>query len=260
MTGDAGGTSAATLEVVCAALRSGDLGSLERVLTADVLWDGCRSRDEVMATLRAAFDGDDASPQLTEARLHGDRAVLHVAWPEGPRGPADHWYVLAFDDAGLVTRMQGYDTEATVEHDLALHAAGPPGSHPGPPPAAVSGLVPFVHVAAMARSLAFYELLGLVPVDSLVPDEAVVWAFLESDGASLMLAQDDARIDHRAQGVLFYLYARDLAGLRDHLVTHGVAAGEIVAGTPGPRHEMRVEDPDGYVLMIAQIEDEAGAR
>ena len=71
---------------------------------------------------------------------------------------------------------------------------------------------------------------------------------------ALMLAQDDARIDHRAQAVLFYVYAHDLAGLRDHLVAHGVAAGEIVDGTPGPRNEMRVEDPDGYVLMIAQIE------
>lgn len=254
MTGDAGGANAATLEIVCAALRSGDLASLEPVLTADVLWDGCRSRGEVMATLRAAFDGDDAYPQLSEARLHGDRAVLHVAWPEGPRGPAEHWYVLAFDDAGLVTRMQGYDDAATVDHDLALLAAGPPASDAGRPPAAVSGLVPFVHVAAMARSLAFYALLGLVPVDSFAPDEEVVWAFLEGDGASLMLAQDDARIDHRAQGVLFYLYAHDLAGLRDHLVAHGVAAGEIVDGSPGPRNEMRVEDPDGYVLMIAQIE------
>ena len=254
MTGDAGSANAATLEIVCAALRCGDLASLERVLTPKVLWDGCRSRGEVMATLRAAFDGDDAYPQLSEARLHGDRAVLHVAWPEGPRGPAEHWYVLAFDDAGLVTRMQGYDDAATVDHDLALLAAGPPASDAGRPPAAVSGLVPFVHVAAMARSLAFYALLGLVPVDSFAPDEEVVWAFLEGDGASLMLAQDDARIDHRAQGVLFYLYAHDLAGLRDHLVAHGVAAGEIVDGSPGPRNEMRVEDPDGYVLMIAQIE------
>lgn len=245
---------AATLEVVCAALRSGDLAPLERVLTADALWDGCRSRGEVMATLRAAFSGDDASPQLSEARLHGDRAVLHIAWPAGPRGPAEHWYVLTFDDAGLVTRMQGYDDEATVEHDLALHAAGPPASDGARPPAAISGLVPFVHVAAMARSLEFYGLLGLEPVDSFAPDEEIVWAFLERDGASLMLAQDDARIDHRAQGVLFYVYAHDLAGLRDHLVAHGVAAGEIVDGTPGPRNEMRVEDPDGYVLMIAQIE------
>jgi len=34
----------------------------------------------------------------------------------------------------------------------------------------------------------------------------------------------------------------------------GIEAGEIEDGSPGPREEMRVTDPDGYVLMIAQID------
>ena len=148
-------------------------------------------------------------------------------------------------------RLQGYDDAAVAEHDLALLAAGPP-ADASPP--AVGDLVPFVHVSDMARSLAFYGLLGLRPAETYAPDEEVVWASLESGPARLMLAHG-APVDHRAQGVLFYLYARDLAGLRDHLVAHDVAAGEIVDGTPGPKHEMRVEDPDGYVLMVAQIED-----
>jgi hypothetical protein len=43
------------------------------------------------------------------------------------------------------------------------------------------------------------------------------------------------------------------------LITAGISAGEIVDGTPGPRQEMRLTDPDGYVLMVAQIEPaEAG--
>jgi len=52
--------------------------------------------------------------------------------------------------------------------------------------------------------------------------------------------------------VLFYLYARDLVAVRDHLVAHGLTPGEIIDGTPDPRHEMRVTDPDGYCLMVAQ--------
>ncbi len=56
------------------------------------------------------------------------------------------------------------------------------------------------------------------------------------------------------ESVFFYLYAPDLSGLRDHLVAHGVTVGEIVDGTPGPREEMRVTDPDGYCLMVAQID------
>jgi hypothetical protein len=58
--------------------------------------------------------------------------------------------------------------------------------------------------------------------------------------------------DH--QRVLFYLYSRDLATLRAQLGAAGIDAGAIEDGSPGPREEMRVIDPDGYVLMIAQIE------
>jgi hypothetical protein len=42
------------------------------------------------------------------------------------------------------------------------------------------------------------------------------------------------------------------------MLANGVDAGEIVDGTPGPRQEMRVDDPDGYCLMIAQITEETG--
>jgi hypothetical protein len=69
-----------------------------------------------------------------------------------------------------------------------------------------------------------------------------------------MFARADAPIHAREQAVMFYLYARDLFALRERLVADGVAAAEIVDGSPGPSAEMRLEDPDGYVLMIAQIE------
>lgn len=58
--------------------------------------------------------------------------------------------------------------------------------------------------------------------------------------------------------MIFYLYSRDLAALRDHLVAHGLTPGEIIDGSPGPREEMRVTDPDGYSLMIAQINEDTG--
>ena len=251
MAGEAGEANAATLSVVRAALESGDPAPLERVLSPGVRWSGCRSRDEVLATLRGALGGGAAAPQLSHARLDGDHAVLHISWPARH---VEHWFVLTFDTDGLVERMQGYDDRAVAERDLALRAAGPSADASAGPPPAVSGLVAFVHVADMARSLAFYRLLGLEPVASYAPDGEVVWAFLECGPARLMLARADAPVDHRAQAVLFYLYADDLAGLRDHLVAHDVGASEIFDGTPGPKHEMRVEDPDGYVLMVAQIE------
>jgi hypothetical protein len=80
------------------------------------------------------------------------------------------------------------------------------------------------------------------------------WAFLEAARGRLMLAHAHAPIDAGQQAVLFYLYARDLAGLREHLLAAGVPAGDICDGSPGPEREMRVADPDGYVLMIAESE------
>jgi len=81
------------------------------------------------------------------------------------------------------------------------------------------------------------------------------WAELRSDGAELMAATGDA-VDQAGQGVLFDLYSCDLAALRGQLVAAGIDAGEIEDGTPGPREEMELRDPDGYVLKIAQIEPE----
>ncbi len=69
-----------------------------------------------------------------------------------------------------------------------------------------------------------------------------------------MVSTDGDPIDPAGQGILFYLYADGLAGLRGQLLANGVEAGEIEDGSPGPRREMRVIDPAGYVLMIAQVE------
>lgn len=121
----------------------------------------------------------------------------------------------------------------------------------------VSNLTPFVHVADVDRSVGFYALLGFEVRATFKPRGSLVWAYLETEQAQLMLALADQRINQAEQAILLYLYAHDLAGLRAHLIDHGVLAGKIVDGSPGPREEMRVSDPDGYVLMIAQIDDEA---
>jgi catechol 2,3-dioxygenase-like lactoylglutathione lyase family enzyme len=124
------------------------------------------------------------------------------------------------------------------------------------PADAVSDLVPFAHVADVDRSVAFYERLGFERRHDLVADGRRVWAFLERGDARLMVAEADERVDPAAQAVLFYLYTRDLDGLRARLVAGGVAAGEITTGNPGPDRQMDVVDPDGYVLMVAEIEGE----
>jgi hypothetical protein len=131
------------------------------------------------------------------------------------------------------------------------HAATGAGARPK---RRVNGLIPFAHVADVTRSIAFYRHLGFVVKSVYEPDGRLVWAALESDGAELMVALASEPVDPRSQAVLFYLYVNDLAGLRRQLLAAEIVTGEIEDGRPGPRQEMRVIDPDGYVLMVAQIE------
>jgi hypothetical protein len=136
----------------------------------------------------------------------------------------------------------------------------PPDSLVSPPEQRVNnGLIPFVHVEDVERSIAFYHHLGFV-VPSIYKYRArPVWAELRSEGAALMVSTDGDSIDPAGQGVLFYLYSNNLAGLREPILVEGIDVGEIVDGTPGPRQEMKLTDPDGYVLMVAQVEpSEAG--
>jgi catechol 2,3-dioxygenase-like lactoylglutathione lyase family enzyme len=122
-----------------------------------------------------------------------------------------------------------------------------------PPQHRVSGLIPFVHVRNVERSIDFYHHLGFVVASVYKYRGQPAWAALRSEGAELMVTTGDA-IDQAGQGVLFYLYSRDLAALRGQLLAAGIDAGEIEDGTPGPREEMELRDPDGYVLKVAQIE------
>jgi hypothetical protein len=131
-----------------------------------------------------------------------------------------------------------------------------PHTVPDPPEQRVSRLVPFVHVEDVGHAIAFYQHLGFLVASIYKYGERAAWAALESDEAKLMVSTDGDPIDPAGQGVLFYLYSNDLAGLRAQLLANGIEAGDIEDGTPGPRHEMRVTDPDGYVLMIAQVEPE----
>src|SRR3954449_7018195 len=112
----------------------------------------------------------------------------------------------------------------------------------------VRNLIPFVHVSDVARSIAFYELLGFELKDTYEDDGRLDWAALDSRDAQLMLARASHAIERDKQAVLFYLYADDLETLREHLLAAGLAVGEIRDGSPGPAREMGIADPDGWCL------------
>lgn len=119
-------------------------------------------------------------------------------------------------------------------------------------PNAPRALVPFVHVASVPRSTAFYERLGFAVGNTFTPegDPEPTWAWLRSDRAQLMVAQADEPVDPAKQALILYVYCDDVVAYRAELLARGVAAGEIRHPFYAPRGEFRVVDPDGYVLMV----------
>ena len=121
--------------------------------------------------------------------------------------------------------------------------------------AQTKSLVAFAHVAIVQRSIDFYADLGFKVVNSVVPQgqSAPVWAWLESEKAKLMVGLADGPFDSAQQAVLFYLYFDNIKETHAALMARGHSPGEIKYPFYMPGGECRLEDPDGYVLMLAQI-------
>jgi hypothetical protein len=158
------------------------------------------------------------------------------------------------------------------------------------PAARVQGLVAFVHVGDVDVSLSFYALLGFSAKNVMRgPDGRAFWAFAETDEISpdadpdelsparIMFAQASGPVVPEQQAVLFYMYARDVASLRRHLLDAGLHDGGAFTGCAGPnngrrvafnithpdympRGELRVADPDGYCILIGQLDDTAAVQ
>lgn len=118
----------------------------------------------------------------------------------------------------------------------------------------VNRLVPFVRAVDVEASVAFYGHLGFSLQEEAKYQDRLSWALLRSGDAEIMFEGTHGPSDPDRQRVQFYLYSDDLAALRAQLIAAGIDAAEIEDGSPGPREEMRVTDPDGYVLMIAQTD------
>lgn len=117
-------------------------------------------------------------------------------------------------------------------------------------------LVAFAHVASVQRSIEFYAGLGFKVANTVIPEgqSTPVWAWLESEKADLMVGLADAPVDRSQQAILFYLYFDDIKQAHAALSRLGHAPGEIEYPFYMPGGECRLEDPDGYVLMLAQIQ------
>jgi hypothetical protein len=120
--------------------------------------------------------------------------------------------------------------------------------------AQVTGLIPMAHVVNVQHSVAFYKLLGMELCGSLKASDSseLRWAHVACEQAHLMLARASGPIVPREQAVLFYLYSPHLIALREHLIAAGVSVSPITYPDYMPKGEVRLEDSDGYVLLIGQ--------
>ena len=114
-------------------------------------------------------------------------------------------------------------------------------------------------MADVERSIEFYRLLGFEVGNSVpkVGPRQWVWLYCpEAEnwrrGANLMVNRSGRALNPSAQDVLFYLYASNLVALRNGLLEKNVKVSAISYPEYLPKGEFRMEDPDGYTLMVAQ--------
>lgn len=115
--------------------------------------------------------------------------------------------------------------------------------------AKVAHSTPMLHVAAIERSIAFYQTLGfrLIDDDGCKP---IGWARLHCASGDIMFLRAEHPIDATKQGFLFYLYTPDLARLREDLVAKGIAVSEIKRPPYMQSGMVNLMDPDGYHVEI----------
>jgi glyoxalase/bleomycin resistance protein/dioxygenase superfamily protein len=117
----------------------------------------------------------------------------------------------------------------------------------------VTGLIPMAHVADVQRAIDFYKLLGMEVRGSLRNASGELqWVHLACGHADLMFARASEPVIAGQQAVLFYLYSPYLIALREHLLASGVKVSSITYPDYMPKGEIRVDDPDGYCLLIGQ--------
>jgi hypothetical protein len=119
----------------------------------------------------------------------------------------------------------------------------------------LAGLVPMAHVDDVARSIEWYGKLGFVVEHTWTPEgRPLQWAYIRNGSAQLMLVRSDRPMNPDAQDVLFYLYAQGVADFRETLMAGGLHPSEL-AFPPHARHgEFRIDDPDGYCLLVGDTE------
>jgi len=119
---------------------------------------------------------------------------------------------------------------------------------------------PLLHVADVARSMRFYELVGFETVDTEGDATCPNWARMHCEGGALMFLAAEEPVEAAHQSVLLYMYTSDLPALREHLLANGVKVPPIKYPDYMRSGEILIRDPDGYAVLVGhwgQVEDDA---
>src|SRR3954447_7980572 len=179
------------------AFLKGDFDALRELMEPDAQWlywepipGDCLDRDRIIATLRERH-AEGVVGGLAAVVEGGEKLLVEITGPRLeewglPEGRAA--MVVTMRD-GRIVRMQDHRTRRDALADAGLAprpAVGPPAPLEQTAPGwdEVSVLIPFVHVADVSASIAFYEHLGFRvtgthPTGTAEPD----WASLEVDQA-----------------------------------------------------------------------------
>lgn len=139
----------------------------------------------------------------------------------------------------------------------------------------IQSFVPYIHVADVQESIDFYLKFGLALDSRFGPDGVPFWARMKRPGCDLMLARASGPVDPTVQAALFYLHVDDVDAFRAAMLAAGLRDGGSYSGGEGdfprsgvvfepifPHHmpagEVRVHDPDGYVLLVGQLGEPRG--
>ncbi len=112
-----------------------------------------------------------------------------------------------------------------------------------------------LHVADVARSLRFYQLLGFATIDVQGDPGCVGWARMHCEGGALMFLLAEGPINPDVQGILLAMYTPDLPALREHLLANGIDAPPITYPEYMPSGQITLRDPDGYIIGINHWSD-----
>src|SRR5437879_4593556 len=120
----------------------------------------------------------------------------------------------------------------------------------------IKALIPMAHVADVQRAVDFYNLLGFEAISMMKHDDGhCFWAHVRSDKAHLMFTADPESVGvDKESTVVLYLYANDLVKLRQDLLAKSVKVSEISYPVYMQKGEVCLEDPDGYTVLIGQMD------